>query len=149
MPETLFLVIPCYNEEDILPGTARELDKKVRDLINNKSVSENSRVLFVNDGSKDRTWDIIKQLHGENDLFSGINLAHNSGEQNAYLAGMMTAKDKVDFVVTMDADLQDDIHAIDEMIAKYYEGNDIVYGSVRQERTNLFLSEQAQERFIN
>lgn len=135
MCDTVHIVIPCFNEEEILRATAKQIETKVKSIVDSGLINKNSKVLFVNDGSKDRTWDIIKGLHGENDLFSGINLAHNRGEQNAYLSGMMTAKDKADFVITMDADLQDDIHAIDEMIAKYYEGNDIVYG-VRASREN-------------
>lgn len=135
MCETVYIVIPCFNEEEILRETAKQIYNKVSTIVERGLISENSKVLFVNDGSTDGTWDIIRQLHSENSLFEGISLAHNSGEQNAYMAGMMTAKDKADFVVTMDADLQDDIDAIDDMIAKYYEGNDIVYG-VRASRDN-------------
>lgn len=133
MCETLYLVIPCFNEEDVLPETSRRLDIKIRYMIEQKLISENSKIFFVDDGSKDGTWNIIKQLHSENELFSGISLAHNSGEQNAYIAGMMNVKDYADMVITMDADLQDDINAIDKMVLEYYAGNDIVYG-VRSSR---------------
>jgi polyisoprenyl-phosphate glycosyltransferase len=133
MCKTLYLVIACFNEEDVLPETAKRLSGKINTMINSKLINKNSKVLFVNDGSKDNTWNIIKQLHDDNDLFSGISLAHNSGEQNAYIAGMMTAKDYTDMVITMDADLQDDIDAIDEMVKEHYQGSDIVYG-VRSSR---------------
>lgn len=134
MFKTLYLVIACFNEEDVLPETAKHLSEKINMMIGCKLVDKNSKVVFVDDGSKDKTWEIIKQLHKENELFSGISLAHNSGEQNAYIAGMMTVKNYADMVITMDADLQDDINAIDEMVIEYYKGNDIVYG-VRSART--------------
>jgi len=135
MCETLYLVIPCFNEEDVLPETSRRLDIKIRYMIEQKLISKNSKAFFVDDCSKDNTWKIIKQLHEENELFSGLSLAHNSGEQNAYIAGMMTVKEYADMVITMDADLQDDIDAIDKMVIEYYAGNDIVYG-VRSSRKN-------------
>jgi len=137
MCKTLYLVIPCFNEEDVLPETSKQLEIKIKKMIEQKLVDENSKVVFVDDGSKDSTWNIIKQLHAENELFSGLSLAHNSGEQNAYLAGMMTVKEYADMVITMDADLQDDIDAIDKMVAEYYKGNDIVYGvrSVRRKES--------------
>lgn len=138
MCETLYLVIPCFNEEDVLPESARRLDTKIKSLIERGLVSSRSKILFVNDGSTDKTWDIIKQLHSENKIFLAISLAHNSGEQNAYLAGMMTAKEAADVVITTDADLQDDIDAIDKMVDEYYKGNDIVYG-VRASRKNESL----------
>lgn len=137
MCKTLYLVIPCFNEEDVLPETARRLDALVSSLKSNNTISKRSKILFVNDGSKDKTWEIIKQLHKKNNVFLGISLSHNSGEQNANLAGMMTAKDFADMIITMDADLQDDINAIHEMISEYYLGNDIVYGvrSFRNEKS--------------
>ena len=138
MCETLYLVIPCFNEEDVLPETATRLGSKIKHMIEQHVISERSRVLFVDDGSSDKTWAIIKRLNGENKFFSGISLAHNSGEQNAYLAGMMTAKDAADMVVTIDADLQDDIDAIDKMVSEYYAGSDVVYG-VRASRKNESL----------
>ncbi len=129
----LFIVVPCYNEEDVLPETARRLSEKMRALIGSGKISENSRVLFVDDGSKDATADIIEKLHGENSMFGGVFLSKNRGHQNALLVGYMTAKDRCDVCISMDADLQDDINAVDGMLEKYREGNDIVYG-VRSSR---------------
>lgn len=135
MGDILCFVIPCYNEEEVLPFTSRILAAKISALIEAKIVSPASKVLFVDDGSSDRTWEMIKLLHAGNPSFLGVSLAHNSGEQNAYLAGMMTAKEFADFIITMDADLQDDINAVDDMIAEYQKGSDIVYG-VRASRKN-------------
>ena len=129
----LYIAVPCYNEEDVLPETAKRLLEKLAALIQSEKASENSRILFINDGSKDSTWEIIKKLHAENCLFSGINLAKNSGHQNALFAGLMVAKDHADYCISMDADLQDDINAIDEMMDRASEGFDIVYG-VRSSR---------------
>ncbi len=133
MTETMYLVLPCYNEEEILPYTVSALNEKMNCLISEGLISENSKVLFVNDGSSDNTWNIITEIHNQNSLFTGISLAHNSGEQNAYIAGITCAKEYADFVITADADLQDDINAVDEMILKHYNGCDIVYG-VRNDR---------------
>lgn len=129
----LYVVVPCYNEEEVLPETARRLEEKLRGLISRGEISENSRVLFVNDGSKDATAEIIKKLHSENSMFGGVFLSKNRGHQNALLAGYMTAREKCDVCISMDADLQDDINAVDRMIKKYREGNDVVYG-VRSSR---------------
>lgn len=129
----LYVVIPCFNEEEVLTETAKRILKKVDSLIQERKISQKSRVLFVNDGSKDNTWRIIKQLHRENLRFTGISLSRNRGHQNALLAGLMTAKEKADVVISMDADLQDDIEAIDAMLEKYRAGADIVYG-VRSSR---------------
>ena len=131
--DKLYLVIPCYKEEEVLPETAKRLQIKMQNLINSQKISADSKVVFVNDGSIDRTWEIIQQLYKENSLFEGVNLSRNFGHQNALLAGLMTAKEYADVVITLDADLQDDINAIDEMLEKYYSGSDIVYG-VRSER---------------
>lgn len=135
MGDILCFVIPCYNEEEVLPFTSRILADKISALIKAQLVSPASKVLFIDDGSSDRTWEIIKLLHAGNPSFFGISLAHNSGEQNAYLAGMMAAKEFADFVITTDADLQDDINAVDDMIAEYRQGSEIVYG-VRSSRKN-------------
>ena len=124
----LYVVVPCYNEEDVLPETAKRLRSKMNDLTGRGVISEESRVLFVNDGSKDDTWNIIRKLHEENPLFQGLSLSRNRGHQNALLAGLMTAKDKCDACISMDADLQDDINAMDEMIEQYTDGCDVVYG---------------------
>lgn len=128
----LYLVIPCYNEEDVLPTTAQKLSELLLDMLG-KSIAPQSKIMFVNDGSKDHTLSIIKSLHEQNPLFAGVNLSRNRGHQNALLAGLMTAKQYADIVVSMDADLQDDISAVKEMVLKYKEGCDIVYG-VRSSR---------------
>ena len=129
----LYIVIPCFNEEEALPRTAKQLKEKFDKLFKEQKISYMSRIVFVNDGSRDNTWEIIKKLNKENEIFSGINLSSNTGHQNALLAGLLTVKEKADMVITMDADLQDDINAIDEMINAYNNGADIVYG-VRSDR---------------
>lgn len=129
----LYLVIPCYNEEEVLGETTKRLKEKFDKLIKNKQISNKSKVMYVNDGSSDRTFELIKKFHNENKYFTGISLSRNRGHQNALLAGLMTAKEYADVVISLDADLQDDINAIDEMIEKYNSGNDIVYG-VRSDR---------------
>jgi len=129
----LYFVIPCYNEEAVLPETAKRLYNKCDHLIRAGKISDKSRILFVDDGSRDATWTIIEKLHDFKPVFSGLKLSHNRGHQNALLAGLMYAKDYCDISISMDADLQDDIEAVDEMIAKYEGGCDIVYG-VRNNR---------------
>ena len=131
------MVVPCYNEEAVLSETSKRLKEKLEGLISQNNVSQNSRILFVNDGSKDKTWEIIQKLHQEDKIFSGATLSRNRGHQNALLAGLMLAKDYADVAISLDADLQDDVNAIDQMIDKYYEGYDIVYGvrSSRQKDT--------------
>lgn len=126
--QKLYLVIPCYNEEEVLPETSKQLRAKMETLMAAGKISKESRIVFVNDGSKDRTWEIIEFLHKENPLFQGIKLSRNKGHQNALLAGLMTVKEHCDMAISMDADLQDDIDAIDGMLEKYAEGCDIVYG---------------------
>lgn len=126
--QKLYLVIPCYNEEEVLPETSKQLRAKMETLMAAGKISKESRIVFVNDGSKDRTWEIIESLHKENPLFQGIKLSRNKGHQNALLAGLMTVKKHCDMTISMDADLQDDIDAIDGMLEKYAEGCDIVYG---------------------
>lgn len=129
----IWLVIPCYNEEAVLPETAKQLKIIMNDLITREKISQESRIAFINDGSKDKTWKLISQLHKEDPLFTGINLARNRGHQNALLAGLMTAKEYADAAISLDADLQDDVNVIEKFIDKYYEGCDIVYG-VRSSR---------------
>lgn len=129
----LYVVVPCYNEEEVLTETTKQLEKKMNDLIQKKMISDKSRVMYVNDGSKDKTWELIEKMNKEHELFTGISLSRNRGHQNALLAGLMTAKEYADVVISMDADLQDDINAIDEMLEKYHNGCDIVYG-VRSSR---------------
>ncbi len=147
MCETLYLVVPCFNEEEVLHETARCLHEKIENLIERQLVSKNSKVFFVDDGSKDKTWKIITQLHNENVLFSGLSLSHNCGEQNAYIAGMMAVKDYADMVITMDADLQDDIDAIDNMVNEYYKGSDIVYGVRSSRKKDSFFRRFAANNF--
>lgn len=147
-PETLYMVVPCYNEQEVLHETAKQLKDKYISLIQQNLISKKSRVVFVNDGSKDNTWNIIQQLHNENpDFFSGINLAHNSGHQNAVLAGLMTVKDICDMAITMDADLQDDINTIDSMVREYYNGNQVVYGVRSARKTDTFFKKFTAESF--
>lgn len=147
-PEILYMVVPCYNEEEVLRETAKRLEEKYRSLIDRTLISPKSRVVFVNDGSKDSTWEIIQELHNESpQLFSGINLSRNSGHQNAVLAGLMTVRDICDMAITMDADLQDDINAIDEMVQKYYEGNQVVYGVRSERKTDTFFKKFTAEGF--
>lgn len=124
----LYVVIPCYNEEEALVETTKQLKVKMQKLIQTKQISNKSKVMYVNDGSKDKTWDIIKRIAKEEILFTGITLSRNRGHQNALLGGLMTAKNYADIIISMDADLQDDINAMDEMIKKYKDGCDIVYG---------------------
>lgn len=131
--EKLYVVIPCYNEEEVLSETKERLKVKMSNLINNRKISKISKVIFVNDGSKDKTWELIKEFYDSDSLFGGINLSKNMGHQNALLAGLLTVKDSADIIISMDADLQDDIDAIDEMLDKREEGCDIVYG-VRNSR---------------
>ena len=132
---TLYVVLPCYKEEEVLPETAKRIQAKLLSLMEAGTISEASKVLFVNDGSPDHTWGIIEALHQADPIFCGVNLSKNKGHQNALLAGLVVAKDRADMVISMDADLQDDINAIDEMVAKYQAGNDVVYG-VRSSRAS-------------
>lgn len=147
MNNILYLVIPCYNEEAVLPETAKRLKEKINTLRESGKIDEKSRIVFVNDGSKDKTWSIIKELHQEDRLFSGINLSRNRGHQNALLAGLMTVKDHADMVISMDADLQDDINAIDEMVDKYLSGIDIVYGVRSSRKKDTFFKKATAEGF--
>lgn len=147
MDNKLYLVIPCYNEEEVLPEASARLRVKLNTLISAGKIDKNSRIVFVNDGSRDRTWDIIQVLHEEDSLFSGINLSRNRGHQNALLAGLMTVKDHADAVISMDADLQDDINAIDEMVDKYLAGADVVYGVRNRRATDTFFKRVTAEGF--
>ncbi|MEG1967584.1 MAG: glycosyltransferase family 2 protein [Clostridia bacterium] len=133
MSNKLMVVIPCYNEEEVLPETSRRLVEKMNSLMERGMIDRGSRVLFVNDGSKDRTWAMISELHEKNPLFEGVNLSRNRGHQNALLAGLMTAKDRCDLSISMDADLQDDMDAMDRFIEQFAQGCDVVYG-VRNKR---------------
>lgn len=128
MKKIIWLVIPCYNEQEVLPETSRQLEEIMSGLIKKEKISDKSKIAFVNDGSKDNTWNIITDLHEKNPMFTGINLAHNKGHQNALLAGLMTAKDYADAAISLDADLQDDVGVIEQFIDKFNEGKDVVYG---------------------
>ncbi|MDY4138764.1 MAG: glycosyltransferase family 2 protein [Eubacteriales bacterium] len=145
--KTLYVVIPCYKEEEVLPETARRLKSKMAALVEQGRIAPDSRVMFVNDGSKDRTWEIIARLHQEDRLFSGVNLSRNRGHQNALLAGLMTAMNFADMVISMDADLQDDIKAMDAMVDAYHNGYDIVYGVRSSRKTDTFFKRFTAESF--
>ena len=144
---TLYIVVPCYNEEAVLPETGRRLGTKLHSLIDSGKVSPESRILLVNDGSRDRTWELISELHKSDPLFSGISLSRNRGHQNALLAGLMTARGICDFCISMDADLQDDIDAVDAMIDKYSDGCDIVYGVRSARKKDSFFKRFTAEGF--
>lgn len=137
MTDTLYIVVPCYNEEAVLPETAARLAKKLTVLEESGMISGDSRIMFVDDGSKDRTWEIISRLHSEDKRFSGVKESRNRGHQNALLAGLYTAAQYADVTISMDADLQDDIDAVDKMLEAYYGGADVVYGvrSAREKDT--------------
>ena len=147
MSDRLYVVIPCYNEEEVLPETSKRILTKMNELISKDMISADSRVCFVNDGSKDKTWSIICDLHSQNNIFSGINLSRNRGHQNALLAGLNTVMDKADMVISMDADLQDDINAMDEMLEKYYNGCDVVYGVRSKRDKDTFFKRFTAESF--
>ena len=143
----LYVVIPCYNEEEVLEETNKRLTIKLDDLISEKKISKDSRIMYVNDGSKDKTWKIIEKLHKENKYVTGVKLSRNRGHQNALLAGLMTAKEHADIVISMDADLQDDIDAIDNMIDKYLDGAEIVYGVRSARKKDTFFKRLTAEGF--
>lgn len=130
----LYIVIPCYNEEAVIRETAKQVAIKMQQLYEKELISEKSKVLFVDDGSKDMTWPMIEALHAENPMYTGVKLSRNKGHQNALVAGLSVAVKYADMIISMDADLQDDIGAIDGFVQKYYEGCEVVYG-VRSART--------------
>lgn len=140
MKNVLYMVIPCYNEEPVLNETTKRLKKKIEDLINEGIISKKSKVLYVNDGSKDKTWELILEISKKDHLFTGISLSRNRGHQNALVAGLLEAKKYADMVISMDADLQDDIDAIDAMVNEYLNnGCDIVYGVRSSRKTDTFF----------
>ena len=145
--KTLYIVVPCYNEEEVLKETTKQLKKKLNDLIKKKVINKESRVMYVNDGSKDKTWELIEEINKKEELFTGISLSRNRGHQNALLAGLMTAKEYADVVISMDADLQDDINAVDEMLEKYYEGAEIVYGVRSARKKDTWFKRTTAEGF--
>ena len=144
---TLYLVIPCYNEQEVLHETARQLKEKMESLKSRNMISDKSRIVFVNDGSKDNTWQIIEELHQSDSIFRGIKLSRNKGHQNALMAGLMTVKNECDAAISLDADLQDDINAIDAMVEKFSEGCDIVYGVRSARKTDTFFKKTTAEGF--
>lgn len=147
MNDILYLVLPCYNEEEVLRETSNQLQNKINNLIKNGEINKKSKIVFVNDGSKDNTWSIIKELCSQNSIFEGINLAHNVGHQHALLSGLLTVKDNADMIISLDADLQDDINAIDEMVKQYYEGYEIVYGVRKGRETDTKFKKWTAESF--
>jgi len=143
----LYVVIPCYNEEEVLEETTKQMKVKMQKLIKDKKISSKSKVMYVNDGSKDKTWELIKKISEKEPLFTGITLSRNRGHQNALLGGLMTAKNYADIIISMDADLQDDINAIDGMIEKYHEGCDVVYGVRSARKTDTWFKKTTAEGF--
>ena len=143
----LYIVIPCYNEETVLPITAPLFLEELNGLIERGQVAGDSRILFVNDGSKDRTWQIILQMSKENERIRGISLSRNRGHQNALLAGLMEAKEQCDITISIDCDGQDDIHAMDEMVAAYHKGSEIVYGVRSKRVTDTFFKRHTAQGF--
>lgn len=145
--DILYLVVPCYNEEEVLPETAKQLLAKMNSMFERNLISRKSKIMFVNDGSKDRTWELIEELHASNPIYAGVKLSRNKGHQNALLAGLMTAKEKADMTISLDADLQDDIDVIDKMVEKYYEGCDVVYGVRSARKTDTFFKKFTAQGF--
>lgn len=143
----IFMVIPCFNEEEVLPETSKRLLEKYEFLIKNKKISKDSKIVFVDDGSRDKTWKIISDLHEKNDIFSGVKLSRNHGHQGALLAGLMTVKDKCDAAISMDADLQDDINTIDKFVEKFDEGCEIVYGVRSSRKKDTFFKRFTAQAF--
>lgn len=144
---TVYLVIPCYNEEEVLPETVKRLTVKMNSMIESGRADEKSRMLLVDDGSRDRTWELISRFSEENELVSGIKLAHNRGHQNALLAGLMTAKEYCDCAISLDADLQDDIEVLDQFADKFIDGCDVVYGVRNKRETDTFFKRTTAQGF--
>ena len=145
--DILYLVIPCFNEEEVLPETCKRLTDKLKDMIEKQLVSPKSRIVFVDDGSKDQTWQMITKLYQEYALVLGIKSSRNRGHQNTLLEGLMTVKDDCDITVSMDADLQDDIEVLDQFVKKYEEGCEIVYGVRSSRKTDTFFKRATAEGF--
>ena len=143
----LYLVIPCYNEEEVLPETSKRLKEKYTALMSAGKIDADSKIVFVNDGSKDRTWEMICDLHKADPVFRGICLSRNKGHQNALMAGLMTVKSECDAAISMDADLQDDINAIDEMVDRYLEGYEVVYGVRSSRKKDTFFKRTTAQGF--
>lgn len=143
----LFVVLPCYNEEEVLGETSKRLLELYGKMISEGTVSPESKIVFVDDGSRDRTWEIISGLCEQNNIYRGVKLAHNAGHQNALLGGLMTVKDECDCAVSIDADLQDDINVIPEMVKKFNNGCDVVYGVRSERKTDSFFKRTTAQGF--
>ena len=147
MTPVLYIVIPCYNEQEVLPITAPQFLAKLRQLTEAGKIAEESRVLFVNDGSKDRTWEIIRELAASDEHYLGISQSRNRGHQNAVLAGLMEAKDRCDITISIDCDGQDDINAMDAMVDEYLSGSEVVYGVRESRETDTFFKRTTAQGF--
>lgn len=147
MNSRLFIVIPCYNEEEVLPITSKMFLEELDDVIHKGKISDNSRILFVNDGSKDKTWEIIENLAAENPHFIGMSQSRNRGHQNAVLAGLMESKDMCDITISIDCDGQDDIKAMEAMVDAYHDGSEVVYGVRSKRDTDTFFKRFTAESF--
>lgn len=147
MNSRLFIVIPCYNEEEVLPITSKMFLEELEDVIHKGKISDNSRILFVNDGSKDKTWEIIENLAAENPHFIGMSQSRNRGHQNAVLAGLMESKDMCDITISIDCDGQDDIKAMEAMVDAYHDGSEVVYGVRSKRDTDTFFKRFTAESF--
>ena len=143
----LYIIIPCYNEEKVLPITAPLFKQEIMKLINRNIISVKSKIMFVNDGSKDQTWNILCELAKKDDCFLGISQSRNRGHQNAVLAGLMESKDQCDITISIDCDGQDDINAMDSMVEEYLKGNEIVYGVRSRRDTDTFFKRFTAESF--
>lgn len=144
---TVYFVIPCYNEEAVLPETVKELTKVLEGMEEQGLADQKSRMLFVDDGSRDKTWKLISKYHEENHWVSGLKLSHNRGHQNALLSGLMTAKEVADCAISLDADLQDDVNILPQFVEKYQEGCDVVYGVRNKRETDTFFKRTTAEGF--
>lgn len=147
--DILTVVVPCYNEQEVLPETVKELGGILKELIKKNKISSKSKILFVNDGSKDKTWKLISKYTKEYDYVTGIKFSRNYGHQNALLAGMSIAVKYSDMIITIDADLQDDIYAIPKMVEKYHEGYDVVYGVRNSRETDTFFKRRTALAFYS
>lgn len=147
MADTLYLVVPCYNEEEVLKDSAQKLKEVMMSMIDSHLINIDSRIIFVNDGSMDLTWKIIETLYNEEKIFGGINLTRNRGHQNALLAGLETVKNDCDMVISLDADLQDDIDVIEQMVQAYYKGYDVVYGVRNDRKKDSFFKRNTAQLF--
>lgn len=144
---TLYVVVPCYNEAECLAETTKQLSKKLSNLEKQKIISSDSRILYIDDGSKDKTWSIIQKLGNTNSKIIGLKLSRNRGHQNALLAGLMYAKEHADAIISIDADLQDDINAFDQMLAKFNSGYEIIYGVRSERKTDSFFKRHTAQSF--